>query len=252
MFRGTDVGAHGALMNEIYRRQRHIYDLTRRGYLLGRDLALQELMAHGGPLNLLELGCGTGRNLVRAARMNPRSSCFGVDASSEMLLTARRNIARARLDGRIRIVQGDARRFVAQEAFARMRFDRVLVSYMLSMVPGWEEVLERAIAQLAPGGMIAVVDFGSRSGYPAVFDRLFRAWLARFHVTPRDDLDAVFEHRARKLGLAAIRFRPICRDYAVLLLASRPGCALLHTHAPIAPGASASAVVRGDTATAAR
>jgi len=32
-----DAGASGALMDRIYRRQRHIYDASRKFYLRGRD-----------------------------------------------------------------------------------------------------------------------------------------------------------------------------------------------------------------------
>ena len=35
--------AHGGLMDAIYRRQRHIYDATRKYYLLGRDRLIADL-----------------------------------------------------------------------------------------------------------------------------------------------------------------------------------------------------------------
>ena len=54
---------HGDLMDRLYRHQRHIYDLTRKYYLLGRDELIAELdpPPHG---TVLEIGCGTGRNLL--------------------------------------------------------------------------------------------------------------------------------------------------------------------------------------------
>ena len=54
-------------MNRMYRWQRFIYDATRRYYLLGRDQLIAEL-APGAGAAVLEIGCGTGRNLVQAAR----------------------------------------------------------------------------------------------------------------------------------------------------------------------------------------
>ena len=40
---------HGALMDRVYRHQRHFYDLTRRWYLLGRDRLIADLAPlHGG------------------------------------------------------------------------------------------------------------------------------------------------------------------------------------------------------------
>ena len=53
-------------MNRMYRRQRHIYDGTRRYYLLGRDRLIADLAPAAGA-SVLEIGCGTGSNLVLAA-----------------------------------------------------------------------------------------------------------------------------------------------------------------------------------------
>ena len=47
-------------MNRMYRRQRHIYDGTRRYYLLGRDQMISRLRPEAGA-SVLEIGCGTGR-----------------------------------------------------------------------------------------------------------------------------------------------------------------------------------------------
>jgi S-adenosylmethionine-diacylgycerolhomoserine-N-methlytransferase len=85
-------------MNRMYRRQRHIYDGTRRYYLLGRDQMIMDLRPGAGA-SVLEIGCGTGRNLVLAARLYPDTRFFGVDVSTEMLTTAISAIARAGLTG---------------------------------------------------------------------------------------------------------------------------------------------------------
>ena len=59
-----------ALMDRMYRRQRHIYDLSRKYYLLGRDEAIARLDPAPGD-GVLEIGCGTGRNLIKAAQAYP-------------------------------------------------------------------------------------------------------------------------------------------------------------------------------------
>ena len=77
------------LMDQMYRRQRHIYDLSRKYYLLGRD----ETIARLGPrpaTAVLEIGCGTGRNLIKAARAYPEARFYGLDVSRAMLDTAAR------------------------------------------------------------------------------------------------------------------------------------------------------------------
>lgn len=65
-------------MDSIYRSQRHIYDLTRKYYLFGRDrlIAGLDLLAGG---SVLELGCGTGRNLALIARRWPGAELFGLE-----------------------------------------------------------------------------------------------------------------------------------------------------------------------------
>ena len=39
-------------------------------------------------MRVLEVGCGTGRNLVSALRRFPQAEFYGMDISSEMLATA--------------------------------------------------------------------------------------------------------------------------------------------------------------------
>ena len=69
---GTETSSnnHANLMDGMYRYQRHIYDLTRKYYLFGRDRTIAHLNV---PLNgsLLEVGCGTGRNMLLAHRHFP-------------------------------------------------------------------------------------------------------------------------------------------------------------------------------------
>ena len=85
------------LMDKMYRRQRHIYDLSRKYYLIGRDEAIARLRPASGE-SVLEIGCGTGRNLVKAARAYPRAKFFGIDVSREMLDTAAASIRARRAE----------------------------------------------------------------------------------------------------------------------------------------------------------
>jgi len=64
---GASAAAH---MDAIYRYQRYIYDASRKYYLLGRDRLIGELAPPPGG-SVLEIACGTGRNLVKAARRYP-------------------------------------------------------------------------------------------------------------------------------------------------------------------------------------
>ena len=201
------------LMDRIYRHQRHIYDATRKFFLLGRDHLIEQLAPPPGGL-VLEIGCGTGRNLILAARRYPAASFFGLDVSQEMLATARTNIAGAGLAGRITVARGDATTFDPVALFARRRFDRIFFSYSLSMIPEWRRALAGALDCVERDGRLLVVDFGGQERFPAAFRSLLRAWLVQFHVTPRADLAETVA------GLAAERNRlhgagPLLRGYAL-------------------------------------
>src|SRR6202047_808288 len=118
-------------MNRMYRRQRHIYDGTRRYYLLGRDQLIARLNPAAGA-TVLEIGCGTGRNLVLAARLHPEARFFGIDVSTEMLTSAIAAISRAGLAGHVRVAHGDASSFDSKRLFGIAQFDHVMISYSLS------------------------------------------------------------------------------------------------------------------------
>ena len=70
-----------ATMDRMYRHQRHVYDATRKFYLFGRDRLIRELAPAPGD-RLLEIGCGTARNLIRVARRHPQVALYGIDASA--------------------------------------------------------------------------------------------------------------------------------------------------------------------------
>src|SRR5581483_4255201 len=133
-----------------YRHQRHIYDVSRKFYLLGRDRLIRELAPAPGS-RVCEIGCGTGRNLVALARRYPEAAIFGIDASNEMLRTARASIARAGLTARIRIARCLAEELDPAATFGLAGpFDAVVFSYTLSMIPDWRRALDRAVAVLKP------------------------------------------------------------------------------------------------------
>jgi S-adenosylmethionine-diacylgycerolhomoserine-N-methlytransferase len=200
------------LMNRTYRYQRHIYDFTRKYFLLGRDRLIDDLAPRDGDA-VLEVGCGTGRNLSVAAARYPAAQLYGIDVSTEMLASAFATIARAGLAPRVRLAHADATSFDPQPLFGIARFDRVFVSYSLSMIPRWEGVIDHALSILGPGGELHIVDFGGQRRLPGVFRTLLRRWLAVFHVTPRDDLEGALHARAHARNALLIFARPY-RDYA--------------------------------------
>lgn len=208
-------------MDTIYRTQRHFYDLTRKYYLLGRDRLIRYLAPPPGG-SVLEIGCGTGRNLILAARAWPDARFFGIDISEAMLETARRNVAKAGLSDKISFAQGDATAFDAAALFGVAHFDRIFQSYTLSMIPDWQGAIREAARKLAPGGRLDIVDFGQQNGLPRVWRALLFAWLAKFDVTPRATLRNVVEQVAAEQGLEA-DFLALRLGYAWTARLSRAG-----------------------------
>ena len=215
----SDIVASAELMDRIYRRQRHLYDFTRKFYLLGRDRLIHRLTPPAGS-RVLEIGCGTARNLVVASRAYRDVHYFGIDISSEMLETARGVIEREGLAPYIRLARADATTFDPALQFGVPGFSRIFVSYSLSMMPGWQAVLDRALGWVAPGGELHVVDFGGQEGLPGWFRLGLRQWLRLFHVTPRDALEAELTLLGLRAGALTVFERPF-RGYAQYAICRR-------------------------------
>lgn len=209
-----------ALMDRMYRPQRHIYDLTRKPYLLGRDQLIDRLDPPAGSA-VLEIGCGTGRNLIRAARLLPDARFYGVDISSVMLAQAKASIARSKLAAPILLAQGDAATFDPQGLFGRATFERIFISYALSMIPPWRESITHALRLLSPDGSLHIVDFGNQAGMPFWFRPLLARWLNLFDVSPRVELGRELAAQADYFGLIHSR-ASLCRGYAFYDVISTP------------------------------
>jgi S-adenosylmethionine-diacylgycerolhomoserine-N-methlytransferase len=217
------TGKAGARMDAIYRHQRHFYDLSRKYYLLGRDRLIDRLEpAHGA--TVLEIGCGTGRNLIRAARRHPDARYFGIDISREMLATAGTNIAKESLRDRIKLACGDAADFDPEALFGVARFDRVFLSYTLSMIPPWRAVLQGLPRLLSACGEIHIVDFGQQERLPRSFRTMLFAWLERFDVEPRAELADALSAIAANNSMT-LDFDRLYRGYAWAAEMRWIGCA---------------------------
>ncbi|HWC62019.1 MAG TPA: class I SAM-dependent methyltransferase [Rhizomicrobium sp.] len=175
---------HSGLMDQVYRHQRYIYDLTRKYYLFGRDSLIRELALKPGD-RLIEIGCGTARNLIAIARRYPDARLFGLDASAEMLETAARQLRRAGLEGQVMLRHGLAEDLVPS-LYGEDGFEHALFSYSLSMIPDWRRALAASRQALSEQGVVHVVDFADLRDLPG--RSLLRSWLKLFHVNPRGEL----------------------------------------------------------------
>ena len=225
---GENRSAHAALMDKVYRRQRHFYDLTRKYYLLGRDQLVRRLNARPGE-RVIEIGCGTARNLIRIAEIYPGTKLFGLDASAEMLRTANEAVACAGLSDRIALKQALAEELTPNLFGSEQKFDHAIFSYSLSMIPDWRAALLTAANAVRTGGFIHVVDFGDLRSLWPIASATLRAWLRLFHVAPRDELLTRLEAGSRRPG-CALHLLP--GRYAFVLKASPDAIADMTTPSP--------------------
>jgi S-adenosylmethionine-diacylgycerolhomoserine-N-methlytransferase len=163
--------ANTTAITQYYRLHAKIYDATRWSFLFGREALIQQIVTYAAPTHILEVGCGTGKNIKALARRFPLATITGLDLSADMLAVARHNLGR--FSKRIKFIQEP---YTAPLATAN-KYDLILFSYALTMFnPGWENALTAAHQDLALGGMIAVVDFHDS---PAP---LFKRWMGVNHV----------------------------------------------------------------------
>jgi S-adenosylmethionine-diacylgycerolhomoserine-N-methlytransferase len=173
-----------AAIEKYYQLHAHIYDATRWSFLFGRTGILRDIAAAGAPARILEAGCGTGQNIANLGRMFPHAQVTGVDLSEPMLERARR--ATAAFGGRVRLKHGAYGAGPGEPG----GFDLVLFSYALTMFnPGFEQAIEAAHRDLAPGGHIAVVDFHDTRL------RLFERWMRVNHVRMNGQLRPILQER---------------------------------------------------------
>lgn len=206
-------------MDRMYRVTRHVYDVTRRYYLLGRDRLLERVVTARNTATL-EVGCGTARNLIKLAQRPTPGHLYGLDASHEMLETAATSIEKTGLirEGGERIVlrQGLAEQLDAQRMFGRDEpFDTIFFSYCLSMIPTWPGAIDAAMANLRPGGHLLIVDFWDQKDLPGLFAAGLKRWLAMFHVHYRPEVhDAIVDLGTS--GRGEVEFESVARRYAYI------------------------------------
>jgi S-adenosylmethionine-diacylgycerolhomoserine-N-methlytransferase len=180
-------GDPSARLKAYYHLHSRIYDATRWSFLFGRDEILRDLAEIcPSPRRILEVGCGTGKNLKNLGKKYPSATLTGLDFSEDMLRVARR-----RLEPYANRTRWMHQAYTAPVARGES-FDLVLFSYSLSMFnPGWSEAILAGLDDLSPSGCVAVVDFH----YSPL--RWFRKWMGLNHVRMEAHLLPFLTERAR-------------------------------------------------------
>jgi S-adenosylmethionine-diacylgycerolhomoserine-N-methlytransferase len=202
-------------MDEMYRWTRYVYDFTRKYYLLGRDRLLSEMELAPGD-RVLEIGCGTARNLIRLAKQRPDIRCYGLDASNEMLATAAAKVKARRLEERITLTHCLAEELSYAKTFElHAPFDAAFFSYSLSMIPTWPQAIDAALANVKRGAAFYVVDFWDQGSWPGWFRFILKRWLDLFHVQYRPELLDYLRDLDKK-GIGTLTIKSVAGRYAYL------------------------------------
>jgi len=206
------VGSHVERLEAFYAPQAGRYDAFRERLLHGRSELIADLIAAravppGG--HLVELGAGTGRNLLFfGERLAKLARVDAVDLCPALVGEARR---RTHAMANVQVHQADACHWQPEA-----QVDGVYLAYALTMIPDWEAAIENAIAMLKPGGYLGVVDFYVSAAHPA-------PGLARHSAVSRAFWPRWFRHDGVHLGPQRLQ----------CLRLSLPDHQLIETSAPI-------------------
>jgi len=144
--------------------------------------------------HVLEIGCGTGRNLPFLSRaVGPLGRVYGVDLSSGMLARARELCQRN--DWRnVALIEGDAAQYRAP-----VPLDGVMFGLSYNTMPHHLTVLREAWDQLRPGGRLVIMDAKLPPGLGGRLVLPFGLWLMK-HTMLGNPLIKPWEDLARLAG----------------------------------------------------
>ena len=221
MVRGLPrAGSHAERLEGFYAPQAERYDAFRTRLLHGRD-ALIDALEIPAAARVVELGCGTGRNLAAIEKATPvatLSSIQLVDLCQALLAVARQRVLGM---ANVEVIEADATLWQPAAPV-----DRVFLSYALTMMPDWQAVLSNAYAMLAPGGRLGLVDFhlpenGSRLG-----NHFWRTWFGHDGVVLSGEhlpaLQAAFPDSLTRECRAAVPYLPGLRAPYYLFVGIKP------------------------------
>lgn len=151
-----DPNEQASSMEQYYKFQSKIYDMTRWSFLFGRTEVIKDIpIERNSEVRILEVGCGTGFNTKILAQTFSNAEINAYEVSEDMVSLSRKKVEP--FGSRVKIVHQP---YGSDPEALLNTYDAVLFSYSLTMInPQWEDLIRQAHKDLKVGGYIAVVDF---------------------------------------------------------------------------------------------
>jgi ubiquinone/menaquinone biosynthesis C-methylase UbiE len=181
--RWVDYDTH--FVRRRYNRLAKFFVLFEWLFLLPRSIrskAVNRLELKAGN-RVLEVGCGTGRNLaplLQAVGANGR--VYGVDLSEGMLAEAR-ELCAGREWHNVELIRADAVDYALPEPV-----DGAIFSLSYAVIPKHLDALRHAWNQLRPGGYLVIMDARLPSGITGKLLHPFVVWASRLTVLGNPDV----------------------------------------------------------------
>ncbi|NLD99361.1 MAG: class I SAM-dependent methyltransferase [Fibrobacter sp.] len=136
------------------------YDLLSRILTLGLQphwyKTITDLLQDKGPLRILDMACGTGKQISSIIKHKvPLSSICGLDISENMLLQARNKFQRNKLRNKIFLIHSDMHKLHFQTDF----FDAATMSFGLNYSSDNQTVLNEICRVLKKDSPLLMLDF---------------------------------------------------------------------------------------------
>ncbi len=161
----------GAMFDQLAPR----YDLLNRLMSFGVDKRWRRRTVRELCLNptakVLDLATGTADLAIDIANRHPQVHVVGVDPSVKMLERGRTKISKAKLNDRVRLIEG-----IGEDLpFADGEFDAVTIAFGIRNCTDRAQAIREMKRVTRPGGRIAILELGEPKGS-------IMAPMARFHI----------------------------------------------------------------------
>ncbi len=154
-----------------------------------RQRAVKRLELKPGD-RVLEVGCGTGRNLPHLARaVGPEGRVYGIDISEGMLAKARASCEKNER-ANMTLIQSDASEYELPEPV-----DGAIFSLSYAVMRDRKQALRHAWNQLKPGGRLVMLDAKTLSGFVGRMTYRLLSLVLRLTVLGNPDLDQLADVR---------------------------------------------------------